>query len=387
MTNVHEISQIPGFLIHSMSRINSCIPECLRRFAHFISLPKRRMKRHVEMRYAYQELLTPSMFPLALSIIVVLTTLFTLWDPMRLTHTMSALQRVGFLVFVGCSDLLIGYSCGVLLLYLSRFRSKCQSLSILAVAAPVVAVPCTAIMGSGYALFHEGRAPGGGILELYVANAINLLWTAVLIFYVLRLRLGRRDPAQPAPDDLSAAFSADRRDTDGGEIPLTAEGPADDSSGSPDAPQPEAGAHRDSQDAVEGKPPRPPALHIRPVAAQRLLESLPEPVGQDVVYVHVSGHYLEVVTTSGSVVVLMRLADAVAALGDRGMQIHRSYWVASHHIRHLVRRDHRTLLCLTDGYEIPVSQPFLPTVRNFISKSTDSTVQKDLARSSRSSVE
>ena len=361
---------------------------------HFVSLQKRRMKRHEEMRYAYQELLTPSMFPLALSIIVVLTLLFTLWDPMRLTHTMSALQRVGFLVFVGCSYLLIGYSCGALLLYLSRFRSKCQSLSILAGAAPVVAVPCTAIMCSGYAMFHEGRMPGGGILELYVANALNLLWTAALIFYVLRLRIGRRDllprnrtaPAQPAPDNLPAGFS-DRRDTDGGKIPLAVEGLADDSSGSPDAPEPEADAVRDTQDAVEGKPQRPPALHIRPVEAQRLLESLPEPVGQDVVYVHVSGHYLEVVTTSGSVVVLMRLADAVAALGDRGMQIHRSYWVASRHIRHLVRRDHRMLLCLTGGYEIPVSHPFLPTVRNFIAKSTGSIAQKNVARSSPSPVD
>ena len=347
------------------------------------------------MRYAYQELLTPSMFPLALSIIVVLTALFTLWDPMRLTHTMNALQRVALSVFVGCSNLLIGYSCGVLLLYLSRFRSKCQCLSVLAVAAPVVAVPCTAIMYAGYALFHEGRAPGGGTLELYVANAMNLLWTAALVFYVLRLRLGRRDlaapqdrmaPAQPSPDDPPAGFPADRRDTGGGEIPLTAEGLVDDASGSPDAPQPEAGAHHDSQDEGEGRP-RQPALHIRPVEAQRLLESLPEPVGQDVVYVHVSGHYLEVVTTSGSVVVLMRLADAVAALGDRGMQIHRSYWVAFRHIRHLVRRDHRMLLCLTDGYEIPVSHPFLPTVRNFISKSTDATVQRGVARATRSPVE
>ncbi len=364
------------------------------------------MNRHVEMRYAYQELLKLSMLPLALSIIVVLTALFTLWDPMDLTHTMSALQRLGFSVFVGCSDLLICYSCGALLLYLSRFRSKFQSMAVLAVAAPIVAVLCTAIMYAGYALLHEGRAPGDGMLELYVANAMNLLWTAALIFYVLLLRLGRRDllalkdsttPAQPAPDDVSAGSSADRQDTNGDEIPLPgpAEGLADkgeratvdDSSGSADAQQPDADAHRDSDDAVEGKQPRHAALHIRPVEAQRLLESLPEPVGQDVVYVHVSGHYLEVVTTSGSVVVLMRLADAVAALGDCGMRIHRSYWVASRHIRHLVRRDHRMLLCLTDGYEIPVSHPFLPAVRDFIEKSSNSAAQKGEARSSSSPVE
>ena len=361
------------------------------------------MTRHVEMRYAYRELLTPSMLPLALSIIVVLTALFTLWDPIDLTHTMSALQRLGFSVFVGFLDLLICYSCGALLLYLSRFRSKFQSIAVLALAAPVVAVPCTAIMCAGYTLFHEGRTPGDGMPQLYVANAMNLLWTAALIFYVLLLRLSRHDllkhstvAAQPAPDEEYAGFSADRQDPNGDEIPLPAraegladkgERAADDSSGSVDAPQPDADAQRDGNDAVEGDKPRQPALHIRPVEAQRLLESLPEPVGQDVVYVHVSGHYLEVVTISGSVVVLMRLADAVAALGDRGMQIHRSYWVASRHIRHLVRRDHRMLLCLTDGYEIPVSHPFLPAVRDFMAKSSNSAAPKSVVRSSGSPVE
>ena len=88
------------------------------------------------------------------------------------------------------------------------------------------------------------------------------------------------------------------------------------------------------------------------------------------VCVHVSGHYIDVVTTTGSSVLLMRLADAMAALGDRGMQTHRSHWVAYRHMRRLVRRDHRMLLRLSDGQEVPVSRPYLRSVRDRVSNSS-----------------
>ena len=365
------------------------------------------MKAHGEMRYAYQELSTLSMLSLALSVMVVLTALFTLWDPMNLRHTLSAIQRVGFSAFVGLSDLVICYSCGVLVLYLSRFRTKHQTLAVLAVTALAVAAPCSAIMYAGYSLFHGGRPPGDGILDLYAVNSMNLLWTAVLMFYVVLLRIVRRNllarqagtsPAQPAPHEDYAEVSPDVQMTTGDdEMPLRAAAdrlgdkgagaiaahasPAimvDDAARSADPHRPSADAHDD--DAVDGNNAR-PRVHIRPVEAKRLLECLPDTVGQDVVYMHVSGHYLEVVTTSGSVVVLMRLVDAVGALGDRGMQIHRSYWVAYRHIQDLVRRDHRMVLCLTDGYELPVSRPFLPAVRNFTATLSDSAAHGGVARS------
>lgn len=347
------------------------------------------MKPRVEMRYAYQELSTLGMVPLGLSIMVLLTALFTLWDPLDLAHTLSGAERMAFSAFVASSDLLICYPCGVLVLYLSRFRPMHHAVVVLGVAALIVAAPCAAIMYAGYSLFHGGRAPGNGILELYAVNAINLLWTAGLTFYVLMLRICCRDflaskdttaSAQPVSDEKPADTSSDRRTTERNVIPSppSIQGLGDEAEELPgneplaavdesDDPavvhDPVADANR--EDATDRKKRRPP-VHIRPVDAKRLLESLPEPVGQDVVYVHVSGHYLDVVTTSGSAIVLMRLADVVPALGSRGMQVHRSYWVAYRHIRKLVRRDYRMLLCLTDGYEVPVSRPFLPSVRDFV---------------------
>ena len=71
-------------------------------------------------------------------------------------------------------------------------------------------------------------------------------------------------------------------------------------------------------------------------------------------------HYVEAFTTAGSTLVLMRFADAVAALEDAGgLRVHRSYWVAKKHVTGTAR----TTLRLTGGHEAPVSRGYLPAVR------------------------
>lgn len=100
-----------------------------------------------------------------------------------------------------------------------------------------------------------------------------------------------------------------------------------------------------------------------PTLPVRFLDRLPAEVGRDVVYLKVNGHYINVITTAGSAAVLMRFADAVAELGDIGLQIHRSFWVASQHVTAIVRRDNRTMVRVTGGGEVPVSRTFLASVR------------------------
>ena len=58
-----------------------------------------------------------------------------------------------------------------------------------------------------------------------------------------------------------------------------------------------------------------------------------------------------------------RFADAVAELGDQGMQVHRSYWVARRHVVGIERRTERTVLLLTGGEVVPVSRTYLAAVR------------------------
>jgi hypothetical protein len=78
-----------------------------------------------------------------------------------------------------------------------------------------------------------------------------------------------------------------------------------------------------------------------------LLRLLPSRLGTDLVYIKSEDHYLEVHTTVGSSLIKMRFSGAVAQLGDRGIQVHRSYWVATGHVTRSVRSGKRTLLRIT----------------------------------------
>ena len=58
----------------------------------------------------------------------------------------------------------------------------------------------------------------------------------------------------------------------------------------------------------------------------------------------------------------MRFADAVAELGEMGVQVHRSYWVASHHVQDVTKRNRTLLLRLTGNHEVPVSRTYFGVV-------------------------
>lgn len=78
----------------------------------------------------------------------------------------------------------------------------------------------------------------------------------------------------------------------------------------------------------------------------------------------VSDHYVEVVTTNGSDLVLMRLSDAMAETGDTpGLQVHRSHWVALSAIASARRDGAKAVLTLTDGREIPASRTYVPALK------------------------
>ena len=83
-------------------------------------------------------------------------------------------------------------------------------------------------------------------------------------------------------------------------------------------------------------------------------------------YVHVSGHYVEVFTTGGTAVVLMRLSDVARALDGQGMQTHRSFWAAYRHVVRLQSEGHRVVLHLTGGHSVPVSKSFRAAVRAYM---------------------
>lgn len=97
---------------------------------------------------------------------------------------------------------------------------------------------------------------------------------------------------------------------------------------------------------------------------EALLARLPRPLGRDVVALEAEDHYLRVHTAAGSDLILMRLSDAVAAIDARlGLQVHRSWWVASGAIAAVERDGARTQLRLGTGLRVPVGRTYLAAVR------------------------
>jgi len=86
-------------------------------------------------------------------------------------------------------------------------------------------------------------------------------------------------------------------------------------------------------------------------------DRLPPQLGSNLVCLEMQDHYVCAHTLSGSEMILMRLRDAIAELGDvEGMQVHRSWWVARDQVR-AIRRDGRAIkLELTNGLLAPVSR-------------------------------
>ncbi len=114
----------------------------------------------------------------------------------------------------------------------------------------------------------------------------------------------------------------------------------------------------------------PPATVAPPVAGTqagplpRLLARLPLDKRGALLSLSVQDHYVDVVTTRGHEMLLMRLSDAIAETeGCAGLQVHRSHWVALDQVRAARREGARGVLTLSDGREIPVSRTYLPDAK------------------------
>lgn len=87
-----------------------------------------------------------------------------------------------------------------------------------------------------------------------------------------------------------------------------------------------------------------------------LLERLPVAVGRQLISITADLHYLHVTTRRGRATILGSLAEAEADLGQRGLRIHRSHWVALEAVRRL-RRTTKGMRCeLADGRLLPISR-------------------------------
>lgn len=91
-------------------------------------------------------------------------------------------------------------------------------------------------------------------------------------------------------------------------------------------------------------------------AADPFFDRLPAAIGRDIVAVSSDLHYLHVHTARGTAMILGSLRDAAVALGDAGMTVHRSHWVAHDHVRRVLIAGNEASCELSTGLRIPVSR-------------------------------
>lgn len=316
------------------------------------------------MLYAFRLALSPGILGLVLGIVGALVIVFAFIAPYGTKDTLLFHQRVYFHGLCGILCTIISYPPAVLTLYLARHLTWFKAGLALALQCLITAVPDSAIPYTLYGLFHAGNFPNEGPLLTYLVNVATLGGITATAYYVVWLLSHCRPSAGVAVESVPNnerfdLIPAERPPTVAAVVSTTT---VPTTSAATENPRPAVSGRE--ADAERDRLPRSVDYPGKPQANGGLLTRIPASLGRDLVYVKVSGHYLEVVTTLGSAVIVQRFSDAVEELRDRGLQIHRSYWVAHTHVRRVVRRDYRTLLHLDGGYEVPVSRTFLPAVHH-----------------------
>lgn len=297
---------------------------------------------------APREMLHLPVIRVSLSAMVGATLVYSITGAMGIDDTLSPAQR---LVFGGLCAVMcwpIFHSTVATVLHLVRRMRTYQVLTIWAASILFIALPCAAVGYTVIGLFGLRDAP---FPRIYLHFGAGLAACSAVMMYAATLRAKLRYSAEPAFGVARPPKGSTSADS------LTAPTPSPATAVAP--PDGDNGDER-SDAANHGAAARP----------ARFLERLPERLGRDVIYLNVNGHYVNTVTTEGSGVILMRFSDAVAELGDRGIQVHRSYWVAHAHVTGVFRRDERTFVRVTGGHEVPVSRSHLAAVRELMTRNT-----------------
>lgn len=96
----------------------------------------------------------------------------------------------------------------------------------------------------------------------------------------------------------------------------------------------------------------------------KFLRRVPLETRGPLVRIEAQDHYLNVVTTKGTALILLRLAEAVEELeGAGGMQTHRSHWVKVDAVQGHRRTGGRDVLVMSDGSTVPVARTRRDAVR------------------------
>ena len=335
------------------------------------------------MQYGYRELLSPPIVRFTLAANAAVVVVMALVGPAGTFYSHSLLERLAFGSLYACVSWPMFYAQKVVTLYLFRFRFRkpWEVWMALAGATMYAAWPVSAMVFAVESFAHPTYAAEIGLLHIYILVATSTVAWSTLSCYLVWQRVGHGTPVIEPLEDTDRDLPGVGRDANGAAPASNGEGATGPSPTGSDDASPATAQHGSAaaQDESSDSRPHPsggtPAAEQAPLGAlqrvpeiparQRgaLLKLLPERLGTDVIYIKSEDHYLEVHTTVGSSLIKMRFSDAVAELSDRGIKVHRSYWVATSHVTRSVRSGKRTLLRLTGDHKVPVSVTHMPAVR------------------------
>jgi hypothetical protein len=112
-------------------------------------------------------------------------------------------------------------------------------------------------------------------------------------------------------------------------------------------------------DVPRGYPINSPRLN-----SARFLDRIPPGFGPKLLCLSMEDHYVRAHGAGGSVLILMRMRDAVEELVDvQGLRVHRSWWVAVDAVEGVERDGERMRLRLVNGLIVPVARSHSGAVR------------------------
>lgn len=236
------------------------------------------------------------------------------------TYEMPAALRLLYWVSFG----FIGYLFFRPVTFIAEWLSEASSVPIwlsITIAAAVAAFPLTILIGIAMGGF---RFAGNPMLGTYFGPLyLQCAGIGIGIFLLMRAIFGRHRRTAPR--------QAESSDAD------------------------------DTRKMMINPPLSPPPPTAAPPA---LLKRLPPGFMLPVLALNVEDHYVRVYNAQGSEMLLMRLSDAIAEMAaQRGLQVHRSWWVADEAVTGAMRLGRNITLTLSNGLNVPVSRANTPSVR------------------------
>lgn len=299
-----------------------------------------RVDSRASMGFVCREWLSPHMIGFTLATTVAISGTYALLAGIGTYHADTPLLRLVYGVVCACVGWPICYSLNVVTLYVLRSRALVEVLVAFFFLGFFQAIPCASFVFLTETLIRSNHPASVGLLPLYATVATGAMTFNYLSLYVVYQRL-KHAMACAISTEPSSAVTADHGVSEVGH------------NASPVVVRKEQETRRGGDDVSSSAP---------------LMDLLPRELGGDIVYLKSEDHYVYVYTAIGSSLIRMRFRDAVAGLGEWGIQVHRSYWVAYRHMIQVKKRDRILELWLTDNHKVPVSSPYRGAVRASLAK-------------------